>query len=575
MKLTDYVAEYLSKKVGHVFCGNGGVVVHLLDSISRREEEIGDIELIPMQHEQSASIAAEAYARIHGFGVAIATSGPGFVNIIQGMACAYFDSIPVLYIVGSCPTGHQNKGQARQQGFQEIDVCGMVKSITKLSFRLDDPSAIGRLIDMLCEVAITGRPGPVLLEVPDDFQRWDGNVCHFLPHEIDPVKVNSPVLAYAQAIHEMLMKAQCPLVIVGGGVKIGRAQKLANDFLYKSEIPYVCTWATKDTVASFYNSCIGTFGINGPIHANEIVQDADLIISFGCKLDTHQTGGNPRSFAPKAQIVAIDIDCAELEKENGRIINLKVCVDLNDLLLALNFLDYSALVENIAAWRGYISGICENQTYVIPEAQEKTRAVNPYYFMKRLARYCANDAVIVTDAGATLTWTMQAFQPKPGQQLFSAFNHSPMGYALPAAIGAYYATHGEREIICIIGDGGFAMCHTELTTVKQKNIPLKMFVLDNKGYGIMRQTQDTWLEGRHTAIDSDSGLPMPPIWPLCVAHGLIPETIVGFAVDSQMVKFFAPITILPEKALIGIVSIANDAQIKPKLIFGKSIGDME
>jgi len=579
MKLSDYVAEYLSKYVRHVFCGNGGVVLHLLDSISKHEKECGDLTLIPCQHEQSASIAAEAYARIYGFGCAIATSGPGFVNMLQGIACAYYDSIPVLYIVGGCPTNHQRgnsdstnvAGMPRQQGFQEMNVTEAVRSFTKAARTLVKAEDICICLAELRNIAREGRPGPVLLEIPDNLQREDISYPYSYPysyfHGLEHVFVGCDYKI--EEFKNVLSKSLKPIVVVGGGVKIGKAEEEMNEFLNKFNIPYVCTWATKDIVSGFKNKCIGTFGINGTVNANKIIQEADLIISLGCKLDTHQTGGNPSTFAPNAKKVMIDIDQAEMNKNNGIMIDLKIRADVKDMLRKLTESMGSEKNSAYEYWNIRVNDL--NLPIRIPE--DTNYYVNPYKFMSELSKKIDYDAIIITDAGATLTWTMQAFQPRERQTLFSAFNHSPMGYALPAAIGAYYASKGERQIICIIGDGGLVMCSHELETIVRRNIPIKIFVMDNKGYGIMRQTQDTWLEGRRTAVDSDSGLGMPDVRGVSYAYGVINRKIsnVNMGYELDLIQR-ANRNGLP---VLWCVDISPDQQIVPKLKFGKSIGDIE
>ena len=560
MKLSDYVAEYLVKHVDTVFCGNGGVVVHLLDSIGKRD----DINLVPCQHEQSAAIAAEAYARIRGMGCAIATSGPGFVNMIQGIACAYYDSIPVLYIVGGCPTNHQ-RGNERQRGFQEMDVLSMVKSITKKSTKLEHGTHIKYILDSLILLAKEGRPGPVLIEIPDDLQRSE---IEYLPSYdlrgyVDRISIYD---FHLKEFMEMIKSSKRPVAIIGGGVKIARAWLEMQKFLEVSYIPYVCTWATVDVIDWFRSD--GSIGICGDTSANKIVQAADLIISFGCKLDTHQTGGDPSTFAPHAKKIMIDIDPAELEKQNGLVVDLKICADVKAMLvLLLKEPEWS----NIKMWQKEIDGIMMDNIVIFKPSGD---FVDPYVFMDELQEKADKDAIIITDTGNTLVWTMQGFHPTGGQMLFSDFNHSTMGYSIPAAIGVFYATRGERQIIAIIGDGGFAMCSHELATIELKQLPIKIFVMDNKGYGMVRQTQDTWLGGRHTAIDTFSSLAAPRIEQIAHAYKIRSQRIEH---NGQLDSFSNKISKVLEvdAPTICVVEIASYETVRPKLKYGKHIGEIE
>jgi len=556
MKLSDYVAEYLAKHVDTVFCGNGGVVVHLLDSIGKRD----DINLVPCQHEQSAAIAAEAYARIRGMGCAIATSGPGFVNMIQGIACAYYDSIPVLYIVGGCPTSHR-ASDARQQGFQEMDVLAMAAPITKQAMTVLNGQYVEEILNDLIGIAKNGRPGPVLLEIPDDVQRQEVEIATRKIRKYFPL-----YNFHLKEFMEMVKASKRPVAIIGGGVKIARAWLEMQKFLEMTDIPFVCSWAAVDIID--WGRSEGSIGICGEASANKIVQAADLIISFGCKLDTHQTGGDPSTFAPCAKKIMIDIDPAELEKQNGVVVDLKICADVKSMLvLLLKEHEWS----DITMWQKEIDEIVDSSLY---EFKSNKHFVDPYVFMAELQRAVDKNAVIISDTGNTLAWTMQGFHPTNGQMLFSDFNHSTMGYSIPAAIGVFYATRGERQIIAIIGDGGFAMCSHELATIELKQLPIKIFVMDNKGYGMVRQTQDTWLGGRHTAIDTFSSLAAPRIEQIAHAYKIRSERI---SHNGQLDKFNNSIlkVLYVDAPAICVVEIASYETVRPKLKYGKHIGEIE
>lgn len=330
MKCSDYIAEYLSKHTKHVFNGSGGVILHILDSLGKRD----DIKLIPTENEQGASIAAEAYSRLTGFGVCVATSGPGFLNIVQGMACAYYDSIPMLFIIGASPTSQLRKKhdmEVRQIGFQEMDVLSVVKTMTKYAKTIKDPLTIKYELDKCMLIAKEDRPGPVVLEIPDDLQRAEikENML-YLPDKVDYCGSKELFELATQAflkpklnkMFEMINESNRPVIIAGAGIKHSHTEKETKRFIDLMEIPVLPTWACADL---FPNSPL--FGISSSRAGNFAIQNADLIISLGSRLDTHLTG-NISKFAPNARIIAVDVDPYELSKDNGLRIDLKIHCNL-------------------------------------------------------------------------------------------------------------------------------------------------------------------------------------------------------------------------------------------------------
>ena len=451
MKLSDYVAEFISKYTKHIFVGNGGCVVHILDSMDKHKE----LKIIPCENEQGAAIAAEAYTRVSGkLGTAIATSGPGMINLLQGIACAYYDSIPSLYISGASPT-LQLKGErkVRQLGFQEMNVVGITASLTKYAVLITDPGKIRYELEKLVYLAQEGRPGPVMLDLPDDLQRAEIN-----PNELEsftPPAGQLPVdLAAMRETLRLIKDAKKPVAVVGGGVKLARAQELCRRFLEKSGLPFATTWSTIDMFLDDEPGLVGNFGISANRAGNFVVQNADLILSLGSRLDTHQTGSRAALFAPKAKKIMVDIDYHELFKNNGMPVEVSIQCDLKAFLTEMN----KAKIEttNLAKWREKIKGWRRHYPICPPENYKQAKKVNPYVFMNELSKKSKPGDIVITDAGATLTWTMQGYKIRNRQLLFSAFNHSPMGYALPASIGAQFAAPAKR-VICIIGDGGMQM----------------------------------------------------------------------------------------------------------------------
>jgi len=564
MKLSDYIAKFLAKHTKHVFVGNGGCVVHILDSL----DKIPDIKVIPCQNEQGAAIAAEAYYRVSKkIGVAIATSGPGMINLMQGITCAYFDSIPALYISGQPPVSHlKGKRKVRQMGFQEMDVVDIVRPITKYAVLLKDPIRVRYELEKLIHIAFEGRSGPVLLDLPDDMQRAEIN-----PKELEPfIPQRKTYGLSSQALNKairLINKANRPVVVVGSGVKLGSTQRELNAFLNKTGIPFATTWATIDMFLDDTPNLIGNFGVSANRAGNFAIQNADLIISFNSRLDTHNTGSKPQCFAPKAKKIVVDIDNAELDKNNGMCIDLKINCDLKSLLKALD----SSRIEtkDLTQWKKKINYWKQKYPVCLKEYYKQKDKVNPYVFMNELSKETKEGDIIITDAGATLTWTMQAYKIRSPQSLFSAFNHSPMGYALPASIGAQYAA-GKNQVVCITGDGGMQMNVQELETIVYQRLPVKIFLINNGEYGIIKQTQDTWLNSRYVASDPSSGLGFPDIQQVARAYGMKTIEINNHKelnkTIRKVLKYNGPI--------LCDVKVRSGEKIAPKLEFGRLLEDL-
>ncbi len=565
MKLSDYIADFLAKEVNTVFVGNGGCVIHILDSLDRQS----GIRLVPCENEQGAAIAAEAYSRVQGnLGVAIATSGPGMINLMQGIACAYYDSIPALYISGEAPTSQlRGRQPVRQLGFQEMAVTSIVNPITKYAVLLTNPARIRYELEKLVYLAKTGRPGPVLLDLPDDLQRAEINpkeLESFQPGEKVVYAINDEIARMAS----MIAEAERPVIIAGSGIKLSKTEELAKSFICESGIPVATTWATIDMFTETFPTLIGNFGVSANRPGNFAIQTADLVISLGSRLDTHETGSNPATFAPKAKKILVDIDPAELNKKNGMVADLKIQCDLRDFLKRMQ--TTSIHTKDLTKWKKRITEWREKYPICPHDYYDRKEKINPYVFMNELSKETKKEAVIITDAGGTLTMTMQGFSIRKEQSLFSAFNHSPMGYAFAAAIGAHYAAPN-KQIICITGDGGMNMNIQELETYIHNKLPIKVFIMNNKEYGIIKQTQDTWMNSRYVASDKKSGLGSPDFVKIAQAYGIATETIDDHTELSRKIK---SVLSWSDGPIICNINVKSGEQIVPKLVFGRTLEDL-
>lgn len=572
MKLSDYVASFLVEQgIKHIFVITGSAAVHLVDSIGKNP----NIDYICTQHEQAAAMAAEAYSRVTGnLGAALSTSGPGATNLVTGVCCAYFDSIPTIFITGQVPRSQLKRGYAvRQLGFQETDVISVFKTITKYSTLVDDPQSIKYELGKATYLAKSGRPGPVLLDIPDDVQRAEIN-----PGELESFAPEKPKLdevdlldLHMDDVIELIKKSKRPIVIFGGGVRLAKAQDRAKEFVEKLRFPVVLTWAAMDMFPHNHSQIAGGFGASSPRWGNFAVQNSDLVLAIGTRLDTHETGDKLSTFARGAKRVVVDIDRGELDKYKSRGMDVDILIEsdagdffdaINSKLDGIERQDIVEWVKRIREWK-YKYPICP------PEYFDQRGGVNPYVFMDRLSDSSSEGDIIITDAGATLTWTMQGYKVKENQRLFSAFNHSPMGYALPASIGASFA-NSNNTTICIIGDGGMQMNIQELATIVRHKLPIKIFLIDNRGYGIVRQTQDTWLDSRYEATSIEGGLALPDFVEIARSYGISTEIIdehEGLRVKVRKI-------LNSSDAVLCSVKLRPDEKIIPKLAFGRPIEDL-
>ena len=563
MKLTDYIAEYISKIADNVFVGQGGNIIHVLDSLGKRK----DIKIIPSQNEQGAAIAADAYSRFNEkkIGVTATTSGPGMLNLMQGIACSFFDSIPTVHFVGAVVTNQLRKNKKiRQIGFQEMEVVDIVKPITKYAVLLKDKNMIKYELEKMLYYAKEGRQGPVLMDLPDDLQRAYINpkkLKSFTP----PKRLKKKIL-FEKKFLNLIKNSKRPLIVVGHGVNLSNTKKELYKFISKTGIPFSPSWATVDLFTSEDKLNAGTFGVAATRYGNFAIQNADLLISLGCRLNTQITGSNLKSFAPNAKKIVVDIDNNEFKKTNGLKYDLKINLNLKDFFKTINpkiknKKNYSKWISNFRLWK-------LKYPIVQQEYYRQTKKCNPYVFFRSLSEQTGKNDVLIPDASANLIWAMQSFKVK-GQKIFTALNHSPMGYSMPATIGAYLADK-TKNVICTIGDGSMQMNIQELATISHFNLPIKIFVINNKGYGLIKQTQDTWLDSRRVGVDSGSGLAMPNLIKIANAYGIKTVEINNHKEMDKKLK-----GVLKSKfPVLCDVKVDENQKVIPKLEFGREIQDL-
>lgn len=531
MKLADYMAQYLvDQGVKKVFLITGGACAHIVDSLGKNP----DIEYVCMQHEQSAAMAADAYSRVtKNFGVAVATSGPGATNLITGACCSYFDSIPTLMITGQVNLW-ETKGnkKARQIGFQETDIIDIIRPITKFAVLIKDPHKIKYYLDKAIHIAKSGRPGPVWLDIPMNVQHAEINPKElegFSPLEIfDPVESALKKLAMDSSMVSVISRIRTskrPVIIAGAGIKLGRAESEFLELIDKLRIPVVSSWSGIDILPYDHPLYIGQIGVYGNRAANFTVQNSDLVLSLGSRLDTRQTGGQPKTFAREAVKIVVDIDDTELNKE-WVVADIPVHADVKNFLTELNSVIATGTVccPDLTDWHSLCLKWKGQYPTVLPEYNEQKGSVNPYVFIGALSEKLSKNSIITIDNGGISVWAIQSLKLKKGQRVITAFGHAPMGYALPAAIGAAFADQ-DSNIICIIGDGGIQLTIQEIQTLKNYKLPIKIFVLNNNAYGIIKQFQEIYFDARYEATVNQTGYTAPDFKKVARAYGIAAERI--------------------------------------------------
>ena len=572
MTVAEYILKFLiSKKVNNVFLITGGAISFVVDAFSRNKK----IKYTCVAHEQAAAMMADAYSRVgKGFAATMVTSGPGAQNLITGIACSWFDSVPVIHITGQVNSfelslNNKTTKKVRQVGFQETDIVSIVKPITKFAHQLKNPNEIKYILEKAFYLSNHGRPGPVLIDIPMDFQRVKINPKKVKSFRTPKNKFNRKIVNNIYRIKDLLNKSKRPILILGGGIRMSKSINELEKFLKKIDLPIVTTWSGLDTIDYKNKNYVGCIGVYGSRAANFAVQNSDLVLNLGSRLDTRITGGKPETFARLAKVVSIDVDKHELNKKRGLDIYLKINEDLNKFLSIFNSklkrFKFSAGNE----WKN----ICQQWKLKYPTVQNsyynQKKHVNPYCFIERLSNKLNKKDIILTDDGGHLTWTIQAFKVKKGQRVFSAFGNSPMGYAFPAALGASIANKNKR-IICIDGDGSIQLNIQELQTMVANHLPIKLFIINNDGYGIIKQFQELYLNKRYEASISSKGVTNPNFKKISNAYGINYSEITN---NKQIDKVLNKVLNSKKSEFVNVIIDPNQ-KIIPKLQFGNPIEDL-
>lgn len=522
MRVADYLMQRLVEAgIRHVFFLPGGGAMHLNDALACEKR------LIPVlcHHEQACGIAAEAYGRTGhpenpGFGVALVTTGPGATNIITPVAGAWIDSIPLLVISGQVKRVDRLAGRPlRQGGVQEVDIIPMVRGITKYAVTLDDPTQIKVQLEIALRQMRQGRPGPVWIDIPLDVQAAPIDpVALPRPSEATADEAPTPDSAQIARVLDLLTQAERPLILAGHGVRLAGAAAAFRRLYEVWQVPVVTTWNALDLIPYEHPLCVGRPGVVALRAPNFAVQNCDLLIVIGCRLDNVVTAYSPRHFARTAKKVVVDIDAAELAKLD---------MDLSETLHA----DAGAV---ISAWlgagppeakdRSAWLDRCRNwkRRYPVNDGKpfELSESISHYYLVEALSEAIPPDTLIATgSSGLGIEAFYSTFRNKPGQRIFLTSGLGAMGYGLPAAIGACLG-NGGKPMVAIESDGSLMLNLQELATLKGLSLPIRLFILDNQGYASIRNTQRNYFEGRYIGTGAEGGLHLPDLGAVAESFGL-------------------------------------------------------
>jgi acetolactate synthase-1/2/3 large subunit len=518
MKLSDYVIDFLIRRgVKHVFMLPGGGAMHLNDSLGARA---GEIEFICNLHEQASAMAAETYAKaIRGLGVCMVTTGPGGTNTVTGVAGAWLDSTPVLFISGQAkrPDLKGDSG-VRQVGLQEVDIVSVVSPLTKYAVTVMNPEKIRMILEKAVYEAIHGRPGPVWIDIPLDVQAATIDPDTLEPF-IPPSRVESVGLSEkVSRTIELLNQSERPLTLTGNGIRLAHAEGEFRKLIDLLQIPILATWLAVDLFSYDDPLYLGKPGTVAPRGVNFALQNCDLLLVIGSRLDMTLTAYAPQHLARGAKKVMVDIDPAELRKL-ASYTEVSIEADAGDFLR--EFLNQGAAVQkrDRSAWWDRCLTWKKAWPIVEDSMRKPDQLVSVYNLGDILSEELKEDELIVSgSSGSGIEIFQHVLRLKKGQRLFHTTALGSMGYGLPAAIGACIGA-GLRETVCVDGDGGIQMNIQELATVEHLGLPIKLFILSNEGYSSIRTSQKRWF-GRVTAADASTGMKLPDITKVAAAYGL-------------------------------------------------------
>lgn len=547
MKVSDYIVEFLIKKeITDVFGYPGGMVTHLMDSFYKYRDKI---HAHVNYHEQAAAFAACGYAQVsHRPGVAYATSGPGATNLITGIANAYFDSIPTIFITGQVNTYEAASGNLKQKGFQETDIISMVKPITKYCKYIDDANILQEELEKAYQICTDGRKGPVLLDIPMNIQRTMINIQEQVQKHTDMEPIEKSI-----DLKKYIADCRRPVLLLGNGAHECSSIEI-QELIKELGIPVVTSMIAVDLVDkdNMYN--YGFIGAYGSRVANFVIAKADLIISLGSRMDIRQVGADTKGFSPQAKLVRFDIDTTEFERKIKED-ELQIHYDIENAISILRTIKFENTI--LCEWKN----VCDEIKNKLLHYDD--REYN--HLIEQMSTYIPDEYTITTDVGQNQVWVAQSFRNKIKQRILFSGGLGSMGYSLPAAIGAYYGT--KRPVISFNGDGGLQMNIQELQFIARENIPIKIIILNNKSLGMIRHFQEMYFDSTFTQTKKEYGYTSPDFQKLANAYGI--SYIKGNETEQLQKK------LIDNQPCIIELELSDTTYVHPKLAMGKLNYDQE
>jgi acetolactate synthase-1/2/3 large subunit len=541
IRLADYVAKTLvEKECTQLFLVTGGMAMHLNDAIGR----CAGLSYVCCHHEQACAIAAEGYARIAGKpGVVHVTGGPGGINALNGVFGAFTDSIPMLVISGqakreTCLSSY-DLPHLRQLGDQEIEIVPMVKGITKYAVFVREPESIRYHLERAIHLATRGRPGPCWLDIPVDVQAAQIDEADLAPYDPAEDALPQDPVALAEAASEILDRiaaAERPVILAGSGIHLSGTTELFERVVTRLGIPVTAAWTAPDVIPTDHPLYCGRPGTVGDRPGNFTVQNSDLVLVLGSRLNIRQVSYNWENFARAAYKIQVDIDPAELAKPLV-LPDFGLRADLRDFLPELERQAESRGFDatKAAGWLAWCRARLDRYPAVLPKHREST-AINPYHFLDTLIRRLGPDDIVACGDATAAVVSFQVGQMQKGMRMFSNSGCASMGYDIPAALGASVAAPG-RRVICLAGDGSAHFNIQELETIQFHRLPIKIFVLNNGGYLSMRLTQGGFFKGNFIGEGRRSGVSFPDYVRVAAAYGLPAVRLEVRDFDGALNKF--------------------------------------
>jgi acetolactate synthase I/II/III large subunit len=508
-RVADFIADFIADMgVQHIFLLPGGGAMHLVDAVGKCDR----LEVVACLHEQAASISAEAYARINeNIGVAMVTTGPGATNAITGVTGAWIESVPMMVVSGQVKRPDMLQGAPlRQKGVQEVDIVSMVKGVTKYATVVEHPEDIREILEKAYFLARDGRAGPVWIDVPLDVQGTPidpVSLPRWVPDNSAQVNTSRLDKGTLNQIQSLLKSAKRPLILAGHGIRLAGAAEFFRTWVETLAIPVVSTWNALDLLPYDHPLYVGRPGVVALRAPNFAVQNCDLLISIGCRLDNIITAYNPKGFAREAKKIVIDVDHNEIDKLDMDI-SISITSDAADFINAITELE----LDSQLIWKQWKNQCVDwKQRYTVNDGKpfSQTETISHYQLMDALSETIPENMIVSTgSSGLAVEAFYTVFRNKAGQRVFLTSGLGAMGYGIPAAIGACFANN-KKPMIAIESDGSLQLNIQELATIASFNLPITIVVMNNDGYASIRNTQKNYFNERYVGTGPETGLLLP------------------------------------------------------------------